>query len=470
MTPSQDPRRPRFTAIVRQPGGPANRYRVNARDGAIVLDGVDADLPRLPVEYGEIASTRDEGGRPLRVAIAVRLPTCAGCTIPVHLVGLARDANGAPLVIAVPAVDPVLAPIASIAALPTEAQSALGMVTGTADEAIALVRAAQEAYHRARREEERSSRRILAWKASEAAPPIVAGKEVERHTFAENAVRYLPARFQEYIERALLPEERILHFIHRPAMTIGGRLRKTRLREGIAVITDRQVLLMTDSVDADATFVHWGYIGRSTAVERLTAVAVREESHSATLSFTATALRGSEVISFVFPPEASTDLREAAALLARFAAAVPSQAVRRLYPRALPRDLPGLAVWVGGTPPAWTAELLAGDHPIAWAEAPSSHGGHVRAVVGEYTVALAETGRGTGIQRVPLDEVTSLELKLSLTGCRLTLFGAGGEQSATIRFDYGAASPFLTVFTAARHLLGLPPAATQRADQGVTIQ
>jgi len=55
--------------------------------------------------------------------------------------------------------------------------------------------------------------------------------------------------------------------------------------------------------------------------------------------------------------------------------------------------------------------------------------------------------------------VTSLELKLSLTGCRLTLFGAGGEQSATIRFDDDAASPFLTVFTAARHLLGLPPAA-----------
>lgn len=470
MTAGKESARPRFNAIVRQPAGPANRYCINARDGTIVLEGVDTDRPRRPLEYGEIAGTRTESGRPLRVAIVVRVPTCEGCVVPIHVLGLARDAEGMPIVVAVPAVDTELAALTTAAELPTEARAALDTISGDAERAIGLVREAQVAYRRARAEEERGERRILAWKASEAAPPIVDGKEAEPHTFAENAVRYLPARFQEYIERALLPEERILHFIHRPAMTIGGRLRKTRLREGIAVITDRQLLLMTDSVDADVTFVHWGYIGRATAVERVVAARVQEESRSATLAITAAAASGQETFSFIYPPEAAGELRAASALLTRFAPEAKSRALRRLYARELPRDLPGFAAWVGGPSPEWTRMLLPDEQAIAWAETPSSHGGHVRAVVGESTVVLVDTGRGSGIQRAALAEITSLELTLSLTGCRLTLFGDGGKKTATVRFDYGAASRFLTVFTAARHLLGLPPAAMQRSVKLTAVQ
>ncbi len=383
--------------------------------------------------------------------------------VPVYPIAALQPAGQlAPLVVVVPAVDPALGPLRTLAELGEELRRAVLAEAPTAEvvegaAAEALVRNAVEAELRARATAQRPA--IPAWKASDVRPRYVGGRELEPYTYAEQAVPLVPARFQEYIARALLPEERILMFIHRPVTETGGfRLRRTKLREGIFVLTDRQVMLMTDTVEPDSTMVHWGFIARVSAVERVAAVQARVQGSLAQLMVTLAARRGAETVSFAFPAAFMPAVEEAAALMADFIPATKTRALRRCYPRELPVELPSLAtVQAQMQAPAWAREYLPDERPLAWAR---TEGDRERAVivVGERQVVLEGVDKA-GPLRLALDDITSVQMTLALVASGLEVAVAEGEaiRRPALRFAYPAAGPFLTAFTAIRHLLGLPP-------------
>jgi inorganic pyrophosphatase len=449
--------------IVEQPAGPHNRYRIDPRAGTVVLEAVEANAPVRPFERGRLADTRGPDGRPLRAVMPVRVPTFPGCMVPVYPIAALQPVGQlAPLVVVVPVADPTLAPLRALAELNENLRQAILAEAPTAEvvegaAAETLVRGGIEAELRARAAAQRPA--IPAWKASDVRPRYAGGRELEPHTYAEQAVPLLPARFQEYIARALLPEERILMFIHRPVTETGGfRLRRTKLREGIFVLTDRQVMLMTDTVEPDSTMVHWGFIARVSAVERVTAVQARVQGTLAHLVVTLAARRGAETVSFAFPAAFMPAVEEAAALIAGFIPAADTRALRRCYPRELPVELPSLAtVQAQMQAPTWARDYLPDERPLAWAR---TEGDRERAavVVGERRVVLDGADKA-GPLRIALDDITSVQMTLALVASGLEVAVAEGEaiRRPALRFPYPAAGPFLTAFTALRHLLGLPP-------------
>jgi hypothetical protein len=173
-----------------------------------------------------------------------------------------------------------------------------GAAVRDAAAAEAAVRAAVEAGHRLRAGQEQDARTVIAWKVSdERAPPGTmrsGGLAGRPSSVAEQAVPRLPVRFQTAIARALLPEERIIVFVRRPARRVlrAFGLRRRSLHEGILVVTDRQVLFMQDSLPPSSTLGHWGYIARVSAIERLAAVTVARAEGLVTLSLTLAAARG----------------------------------------------------------------------------------------------------------------------------------------------------------------------------------
>jgi inorganic pyrophosphatase len=462
--------------VVELAAGPGNRYRGDRDSGAVVLNGLDFDIPRRPLEQGHLMDTRGSDGLPLRALVAVRIPTFAGCLVPVHPVGMALSPDGkAPVVIAVPAVDQSLAAIREVGDLPETVRQAIdevvpGATIAPAAAAEDTIRAAREAHRRAALEAAHGRRSVPAWKVADERAPLIDGREAQPHTFAEQAVPKLPARFQEYIARALLPEERILMFIHRPATEAGGgfRLRRTKLREGIMVLTDRQVLFMIDSLEPGSLLVHWGYIARVSAVERIAGVQVRTGPHLVGLDVTFAAARGAETVSFELPASLKDAAEDAADLLRAFVPRTGTRALRRRYARALPRELPSLAEYQGEAEvPAWAEALLPDERLLAWAQAPLSGGPSPQLVVGERRVALTGGRRQTGgVEFIAVDDITSLEMTLSLIGSGLEIAVGDGEavRRAALRFDYPAAPRFLAAFTAIRHLMGLPAGGATNGD------
>ncbi len=449
--------------LVETPAGPSNRYAVDSRSGAVMLSAVDANAAVAPVEWGTVVGSRGETGAPLRAAVVVRLPTFRGCLVTAYPLALAWPGNDeAPTVVAVPAADAALANVRTIAELPAPLRDGLlTALRGTAIEdaaaAGAAVRAAREA---ARRAETSSRSRAPLWRTG---GPVVASAtsgEAQPHTIAELAIPLLPQRFQEYVARALLPEERILLFLERPPAVQGRMfgLRRTKLRHGILIITDHQLLFMTDSSDVDSTFVHWGYSARSGAVERVADAGVRIEADRAVLDVLFAARRGAEKVSLDFPGEYAADLEVAAELLRGFVPAPNTHAVRRLYAREAPSSLPELAEVLRHEPPPRVCEIARDRRLLAWAEAPAERGPGPLLAVGERT-ALVVDGRRGGMEEVPIADLTSLELTLSLLGSRLELATGDGEavRRTVLRFDYPAAAPFLGAFAAIRQLMGLPP-------------
>lgn len=464
-TPARDEARSRVRLVVRRAAAPANWYEGEPALAGVALAGVDTSLPPALLECGEIERTADGGGGPLRAVVLVRAPTFPGCRIVGYPIGLLHlgETDGPPAVVVVPAVDQDLVHAHEIADLPDEARRALaglGQPGGDVAAATAALREATERY--LRDEAAAKTMQLLTWKAGDVKPPKTDRGEAEPHTFAEYAVTYLPARFQEYIARALLPDERILQFVQRPQTTLGGTFRRRTLREGLAVVTDRQVLLMQDSTSADTTFVHWGYIARCCAVEQVVAAEVQADERFATLRVTAMGAFGCEAMEFAAPAEALEALLDMAALLEAFNPPAETRTLRRRYPRLLPQELPALAQGLApGGPPSWAQELLAGEELLAWARAPERPSGPPPTVVVGAGSAVVMGGRKapTVPMVISVPALTTLEMTLSLMGSGLELTSGSprGVERYQLRFDYPAAPAFLTAWTALRHLMGNPP-------------
>jgi inorganic pyrophosphatase len=78
------------TVFVEIPTGSRNKYEVDHRTGAIVLDRMLFTSMHYPADYGFIEGTMGEDGDPLDALVFVGEPTFPGCRIVARPVGLFR--------------------------------------------------------------------------------------------------------------------------------------------------------------------------------------------------------------------------------------------------------------------------------------------------------------------------------------------------------------------------------------------
>lgn len=354
--------------VVEKPAGPYNRYEVDRR-GGIALAEVVSDACAQYFEAGYLDGAFDQGGRRIGAIVPVRNPTFLGCSVAIRAIGLAeplRD-DDAYTVVGVPTADRYFNVVQDLDELPEPWAGAVSAVLSgrrmmDGHRARSFVAAAREETLRARAAI-RSGSSVAAWKTG---GPLGASPSSPRqsgtHTMAERAVPLLPLRFQEYIARELLDDERILMFVHRPTFALARSrlaLRGRRLPEGILVITDRQVMFMVDVLDPGGGFVHWGYVAQVSAVERLASAAVTDDRAAATLQIRLQGRSTTETLNVAFPDGARSALEEAAALLSGFVAPPDGHSVRRVNATpSLPDD----------SPPGWAVQEATAMRPLGWAE------------------------------------------------------------------------------------------------------
>jgi len=437
--------------VVEEPGGPHNRFEADKRSNAIVLTGVDLDVPFRSYERGYMADAFGPDGAPIAALVPARVPTFPGCRIRVRPIGMSPSTRRpGQLIVAVPMADSAFDRVAEVDDLPEPIQSAVRAELRCGALGSAETRAYLASVHETTlrlRAAARTGSGPAAWKTGGRTGAIPREGAIEPHTMAERAVPLLPIRFQEYIARELVHDERILMFIQRPAFAPAGTrlvLRRRRLPEAILVLTDRQLMFMADALDPDSTLVHWGYVAQVTAVERIAGATIREDAGAHALEVLVEAKGGTQVLAFPFlNDDAAALLSDAVELLNRFVASPSMRKLRRLYEAQIPPS---------ADTPAWAAESARGAGSL-WAE--TRHGDKL--VVDGRSMRVSRKERPEDFASLEIAEVTSLELTLALTGCRLAAFApAHSPVVLDIDFDYPQASEFLAIFTVLRQLLDQP--------------
>ncbi len=424
---------------MHKPRGAYNDYVYDERLKLVRLRGVVRAAESV-AEVGEVWGAWGSGGTPLQALVFTGLPTFRGCVVRARVEGAleGRTADGTRHALVFSAAEGGLQQ-----AREDLLQAALGAGAGLlgwrpstkvkcldVDDASRLLADGRNDYagHRAR---ERALRYGAAWKAQPGEWRRDDSLYAEPHTWAERMVASLPTRFRKYVEDELLDDERILAFVDRPPFRPPGPrwgvLLRRPLPEGLLIVTDRQMLFMVDAIPPGATMVHWGYIARSTAVERISAARLRADAGRAVLEVAVQALSGVEHFSIVFPPAHRDALQEVHSVLARFSA--PGHAVRRLYRE----EEKGPSM-----------ELC---------EARSRAGDWVR-LEGHQIVASGPAGGG----RVRAADISTMEFMHSLVGCRLKFFSPAGRRAPelSVSFEYPETPAFLAVYRRVRWLLGRP--------------
>lgn len=459
-----------FVFVVDQPGGPFNRYRVERATGTLLLDGVDAGAPLRYFERGHLRDAADSRGAPLDALIPAKVPTSPGVAFRVRPIGIADATPDAPpLVVAVMETDADYVDVNALGDLPLLYRTAIEEVVGdrsliAGEQMVGLLAQAREAGARARALA-RTGEQLTAWKSSDVRPPVVDGRESERHTLAEHGLRRLPLAFQEYVERVLLPSERLLLFIHRPRLSGRGFLRLgKKAPEAIMVVTDRQLLFVEDVLSPDATNVHWGYAARICAIERVVEAGCVRGRDRATLIIGVEALGGSEQLALAFPKDAGDAVANAARLLQRFGSP-PGEATRAVRRRYTADTLE----WPRGTvapaidgAPEWCESVCAADLLVAYAEPHTRDTGMSRLVVSHEHLWLAQGGHNDPIT-FATGAISSIGFTLSPveSSIEVAVPGPHGREYHSLLFEYTESLPFLQSLIALRQLLGQPP----RVDQ-----
>lgn len=469
---------------VEESSGPC--YAYEARDGRVRLIGVASPPRRQPAEVGHLERSLGPDGKPLPALLLAAQPLSPGVDVPVRLLGaVCRADTGEPFqLVAVPLADPAFHGLASVHDLPPGRRQELlrflltsgsrsfvgaGVAWAGPEAAAAAARQALQARRRLDHARRAAATHTSTWRVSSLALRRWAATEAERHTEAEYAILLLPYRFQQRAREALLPDERILAAVHRPAFGTGGPwslLRRRQLDEALLLLTDQQVVLLTDVRAPDGSLVDWGYLARATAPERVARVEVGEGDGLAWLEVLVDAAAGSERLRFPFPPEALPDLH---ALADRLAAFQPVAGERRLRRRprfpavdaaALPEqaglDLSQLPTLERALAAASPGRLLVSAFapPLPEERLPA----RLLAVTDE---ALWLVGPGAAPRRIPIAAISSVELKHALAECwlRISLPHGLTVEALQVRFPYPAADHFVEAHLALRRLLNRPTTA-----------
>jgi len=471
--------------LVEMPQAGYNRYVYDQGAKSVRLAEVVCESPHHPADWGTIPRTLDADGHPLDVLLLVRQPTFPGCLVAARPIGLVELRTGNAVdrkVVAVAEADHSLIEIKDIGNLPSswrteievaltarepDERNVLASWRGAA-EAAQLVKNALHADRMARVEAEKVVARP-AWKAADLSRSAWGARENDANSDAEHAVSLLPYRFQNYVADCLVPNERILLHLLRAPMTYGNMrfLRRRQAHEGLVVVTDQQLLFMTDAVPPDATLIHWGYVARAVALERLRAVEIIHGESHLRLEAEVEAVEGTERLGFDFPVTAQADLEKVAAILRGF---IPRTGERRL--RRLPEvqeDRPSFDQVEDklGAPElvepleAWLKEHLAdGEFVLSRALAPAwpekKLGPRLLALTKERLLVISQSRGNAEIYGVR--DFSSAELRHSLLGCYLELAMPrnGSVERLVVDFDSPSGSRFTRFFVTARQLLATP--------------
>lgn len=463
-----------ISVIVEQPLGSYNRYEYDAKATSIRLSEMAQGQPPAPFERGYIPHTLGSDGQPLRVALLITQPTFPGCLVAARPIGwfdTTDSDNNASIILCVAEADTALKHIHDTDDLDT-AQRALeleicrlfsraGKYTPVKLQSSAsvheLIKEAQARGHLGEAGERKRSRRSQAAPAWMVPDDSVANSlslrakgagelgeqtgetSTERHTPAEYSLYTAPARFQDYLAECLLPDERILYFLSRPAFTIGqGLWGRHREREGLLVISDRQVLLLEDERDPDATLVRWGYLAHSTAVERIIGVAVNSERDRQILEIRIQARQGEGQMLINFPASyLQASVGQAATLLRRFIPLPPDEErhLIRLYTydpergTNQARSTEGYSIVLAAAAQQrlesaldiWQQESGQTIHTAALAPAwdKPAQPPTLLAITDQQLVVVRDTPGKRAILTYPLADIATLELRYSLFGCAL---------------------------------------------------
>jgi inorganic pyrophosphatase len=427
-------------AVVLRPRGTYNDFVFDERYRMVRLKGVVRRADSV-AEVGEVRGAWDSDGEPFQALIFTPLPTLPGCIVRAHVAGAleGRTAEGARHALVLSTVRHGDAPSQQTLAsqVVETAVALLGWRPSTEvrwlekDAALALLWEGRERLL-ADRARQRPARHGAAWKAQPGERPREGSLYTEPHTWAERMVGSLPFRFQRYVQDELLEEERILFFVERPPFRPPGArwgvLRRQRLSEGLLIVTDRQLLFMEDALPPGITMVDWGYIARTTAMERIQSAELRAEPDRAVLHVRVHAQSGSEHLSVPFPPECKDPLAEVESLLRSFASPE-GGAVRRLY----------------------AEEDGAKDTEVVEA---SSRVGNWARVEGNDVVVHGPRSEA----RLDSACISTVEFMNSLVGCRLRFFSPQERQLTvfSVPFEYPEADLFLAVYRRVRWLLARP--------------
>lgn len=109
-----------INAVIEIPKGSTNKYELDEKIDAIVLDRVMHSPMFYPVDYGFIPETRSGDGDHLDVMVVTNSPVFPGCVVPVRPLGLLRmtDDKGVDnKILAVPLGNPYFVSVTDISQL-----------------------------------------------------------------------------------------------------------------------------------------------------------------------------------------------------------------------------------------------------------------------------------------------------------------------------------------------------------------
>jgi hypothetical protein len=412
--------------------------------------------------------------------------------VPARLLGLLADRHSTGLLglIAVPAADPAFSGVDGARDLSVSQRAALldlvlqrsagqlaaaDVAWSDAAEAAAVARAALRR-HRLAQVGAASQDDPAGWATTAPARQRWLMAQATGHGAAEAALLRLPFRFQERAREALLPDERLLAVVHRGTPTrLGSRwgprwppsgvtgllgwMRRGRLAEGLLLLTDRQLLLLTDALPPDRSLIDWGYVAQATAPERVVAVVAREADGLCWLEVRIGAAEGEERLRLPFPLGTRRALDVVAERLAAFQ---PRADERRPRQRPAFDPLP-TDVAPGHLLDAEECERLAhrlaaagpGDLLVRAAAPALPEAGAPARLVALASDALWIAEATGSVRSVPLAAVSSVALQHALGECWLRLHRprAGRVETLDLPFPYAAADPFIELYHGVRRLL-----------------
>ncbi len=479
---------------VVEPGDDCNLYGYDAGVEGLRLFGVHRTTLPAPVDHAIVPDTSLNGESDLGVLLVSHRPTLPGCAVkarPIALLEIRRDAEQEYRVIAVPADDETMRTVTSIEDLPADRYQAIvafiqgglnghedcTLLWGDAAQASQIAHQLRQATRLARAKARKGGHDLPIWKPLGAR---VSGarraSDTEPHTEAEYAYDQLPHRFQKYVDDYLSPSERILFAVNRPAMK--SALKRTwlsshMLQEGILLITDQQVVLVTEILPPGRASIKYGYLVHTGIPERIEAVAVKSVAGHACFEVSWRAAGGNQCVSWEFPSGTLEELKQAAKILDGWQPRAGDMHLRRAYgpppvemelsdPAAnSPADIIPVARRLTE---ALAAQLSDNEHILARALLPAwadNHQvAHIFAVTDRRALLLPDPANDFHLKpdAYPLERITTAEFTSSIleSWLALNILDQGEVRRATLRFPY-TADGFQVCFTTLRQQLVAVP-------------
>lgn len=300
-------------------------------------------------------------------------------------------------------------------------------------------------------------------------------------------LEYIPYRFQRYLTRYLLDDERVLFFVERPESAVRGPgwlARRQRRLAAIFLITDRRMLWLEDLAQPDATQAETSHQISLAPLSRLAEVRVEEaEGGDVRLALVLRATGGAAWWPVVLPGTARQPAAAAAQLLRGFLPAADGQRDRRLRRQFAPGPwqpqgrLRDEVAYVESLVDADTRRRLDAAQRRELAEAPLLALARTPAQEGQPPSALALTPAAAVVlmarhgtvetRTIPLGALSGATLKVSVLGCGLTLNVPHGatDVSVTLPFATVASGPFRALLTILSLLLTSPATATTKGPE-----